>query len=219
MEKTIDFYYVRHGKTLFNEIGRMQGYCDSPLTEEGIEMAKEAREELKDIPFDRAYTSTSERCIDTAQIILEGRNVPLIYTKGLKEMNFGIYEGTRTANHLEEIDKRRFGSYDWSDVGGEDRPKLKERVLRTYQDIYDEAEDGDIILIVSHGAIFYHMLNILFDYDSELYLSLIKNGPEEYMPIPNGYAAHFRRTGDKYDIIKLQKRHESILQVLKERKI
>ena len=95
MEKTVDFYYVRHGKTLFNELGRMQGYCDSPLTERGIEIAKEAREELKDIDFDKAYCSTSERCVDTASIVLEGRDIPIIYTKGLKEMNFGTYEGTR----------------------------------------------------------------------------------------------------------------------------
>ena len=116
MEKTVDFYYVRHGKTLFNELGRMQGYCDSPLTERGIEIAKEAREELKDIDFDKAYCSTSERCVDTASIVLEGRDIPIIYTKGLKEMNFGTYEGTRIKNHLQEIDERRFSSFDWSDV-------------------------------------------------------------------------------------------------------
>lgn len=37
----VNFYYVRHGQTLFNRLGRMQGMCDSPLTEQGIEDAKE----------------------------------------------------------------------------------------------------------------------------------------------------------------------------------
>ena len=165
MEKTVDFYYVRHGKTLFNELRRMQGYCDSPLTERGIEIAKEAREELKDIDFDKAYCSTSERCVDTASIVMEGRDIPIIYTKGLKEMNFGTYEGTRIENHLQEIDERRFSSFDWSDVGGEDRRMLEERVKKTYQQICEEAEDNDKILIVSHGAIFLHMLDFLFGLD------------------------------------------------------
>lgn len=178
----------------------------------------QAHDELLDIPFNRAYCSSAERCVDTANIVLEGRDVKMIYTKGLKEMNFGTYEGTKIENHLEEIDARRFGTYDWSDVGGEDKSALRKRVLEVYQKIYDEADDGDKILIVSHGAIFYHMIDILFGYDIDYYLEIIKNGPAEHMPIPNGYAAHFARTGDKYDIIKLQKRDESILKTLRERK-
>lgn len=218
MNKTVDFYYVRHGKTLFNELGRMQGYCDSPLTKEGIKMALEAKEELKDIPFDRAYCSTSERCVDTAAIVLEGRDIPIIYTKGLKEMNFGIYEGSRMKNHLQEIDNRRFNTYDWSDVGGENQMMLKQRVQKTYQQIYEEAQDNDKILVVSHGAIFLHMMDFLFSLNIKKYIELIKNDPAEYLPIPNGYAAHFIRSNDKYDIIKLTRRDDSILKILKERK-
>ena len=30
-------YLVRHGQTLFNVLRRKQGWCDSPLTEVGIE--------------------------------------------------------------------------------------------------------------------------------------------------------------------------------------
>ena len=218
MDKTVEFYYVRHGRTLFNEIGRMQGYCDSPLTEDGIRMAVEARDDLRDIPLTKAYSSTSERCVDTARIVLEGRDIPLYFHKGLKEMNFGLYEGIRIRNHQEEIDERRFNTYDWSDVKGEDRKALEKRVIRTYQEIFDEAVDGDKILIVSHGAIFLHMMEILFGLDIKLYVKLIENDPAEYLPIPNGYAADFIRCNDKYDIIKLQKRNDIILKTLKERK-
>ena len=37
------FYLMRHGQTRFNVQGRIQGMCDSPLTEERIEQAKAAR--------------------------------------------------------------------------------------------------------------------------------------------------------------------------------
>ena len=37
------FYLMRHGQTRFNVQGRIQGACDSPLTDEGIEQAKAAR--------------------------------------------------------------------------------------------------------------------------------------------------------------------------------
>jgi len=149
---------------------------------------------------------------------MEGRDIPIIYTKGLKEMNFGTYEGTRIENHLQEIDERRFSSFDWSDVGDEDRRMLEGRVKKTYQQICEEAEDNDKILIVSHGAIFLHMLDFLFGLDIKKYIELIKNEPAEYLPIPNVYAAHFVRYNDKYDIIKLNKRDDSILRSLKERK-
>lgn len=56
-------YMMRHGQTLFNVLKRKQGWCDSPLTELGIEQAKRAGEELRErgITFDHAYSSTSER--------------------------------------------------------------------------------------------------------------------------------------------------------------
>ena len=44
MKKT--FYLMRHGKTLFNVRRKIQGACDSPLTEQGIIQAKEAGERL-----------------------------------------------------------------------------------------------------------------------------------------------------------------------------
>ena len=36
------FYLMRHGQTLFNVRRKIQGACDSPLTEQGIEQAKAA---------------------------------------------------------------------------------------------------------------------------------------------------------------------------------
>ena len=41
MKKTL--YMMRHGQTLFNELKRMQGWSDSPLTDLGIRQAKGAR--------------------------------------------------------------------------------------------------------------------------------------------------------------------------------
>lgn len=32
-------YLVRHGQTLFNQQKKVQGWCDSPLTQEGIKQA------------------------------------------------------------------------------------------------------------------------------------------------------------------------------------
>lgn len=86
------FYLMRHGQTRFNVQGRIQGACDSPLTDEGIEQAKAARRyfEQEGISFTRVYSSTQERACDTAELAT-GR-VDYIRLKGIKEMDFGAYE-------------------------------------------------------------------------------------------------------------------------------
>ena len=70
---TIQFWYVRHGETLFNRKGRIQGVCDSPLTDIGIEQAKKTAEALEDQPFDRIFVSSSGRAKETAAYLLQGR--------------------------------------------------------------------------------------------------------------------------------------------------
>ena len=90
MKKTL--YLMRHGQTLFNARKKIQGWCDAPLTELGIKQAKIAGKYFKDnnIVFDRAYSSTSERACDTLELVCD---LPYHRVKGLKEWNFGIYEG------------------------------------------------------------------------------------------------------------------------------
>lgn len=212
--KTVTFYYVRHGKTLFNRLGRMQGWCDSPLEPEGIAQAKQAREALKDVPFARAYTSTSERCVDTAHIVLEGRDVPLHYTKKLKEMSWGEYEGALISAHADEINPRRYGNADWSDVGGENRQMLKERVLDCFNGIFEESQDGDNVLIVSHGAIFMHMISLVFGLDLDLLRKRMREYGEDRHPVSHGFAAVFQMKDGGFELLKLNDHHEKIIEEL-----
>ena len=62
-----EFYLMRHGETRFNVQHRLQGVCDAPLTEVGIEQAKKAGQYLaqQEPIFDHVFTSTSERASDT----------------------------------------------------------------------------------------------------------------------------------------------------------
>ena len=89
MKKTL--YLMRHGQTLFNQQKKIQGWCDSPLTKQGIEQAKIAKEffEKNGIVFDGAHTSTLERASDTLELITE---INYERHKGLKEWNFGRLE-------------------------------------------------------------------------------------------------------------------------------
>ena len=61
------FYLMRHGQTLFNTLNRIQGWCDSPLTEKGQDQARQVRDyfEKHGLTFDQYYCTTTERASDT----------------------------------------------------------------------------------------------------------------------------------------------------------
>ena len=183
----LKFYFVRHGKTLFNRKGRMQGWCDSPLLEEGIQQAENVASALRNVPFNRAYSSTSERAWDTAKEICKYHDIPLILTKGLKEFSFGSLDGARKE---EVLDSPFFD--DWSSKGGETNEGFAKRVRSTMQNIVNESHDGDTILLVSHGAYAVRILEILFDVNLDDYVNRCKEQNRWLMPNTGMLIFHYK---------------------------
>lgn len=138
-------YLMRHGETLFNVQHKIQGWCDSPLTEKGIKQAQKARDYFskKGITFDHAYCSTSERCSDTLELIVD---MPYTRLKGLKEWNFGAFEGKDECLNP----KLPYGDF-FKQYGGEGEMELRERVAKTLTEVM-EKDDHQVVLAVSHGA-------------------------------------------------------------------
>lgn len=91
----ITFYIVRHGKTMMNTLDMVQGWCDSPLTEEGIKVAEYLGKGLMDVNFRSAYCSTLRRTLQTAKIVLEAKgqaDITVTEVDGFKEAGFGSFE-------------------------------------------------------------------------------------------------------------------------------
>ena len=72
MTKT-KLYIIRHGKTMFNTIGRAQGWSDTPLTAEGERGIHELGIGLREsgLKFSKAFSRDSGRTIQTMEIVLE----------------------------------------------------------------------------------------------------------------------------------------------------
>ena len=66
-------YLVRHGETIWNTEGRIQGWKNSNLTEKGIEDAKALGKYLRDVDFQCAFTSPFQRAIDTTKFIFRNK--------------------------------------------------------------------------------------------------------------------------------------------------
>lgn len=92
----ITIYLVRHGKTFFNTTGQVQGFADSPLTDKGIEQAKQVGKGLKNTKFDLAYSSDLGRQRNTAKLILaqnKNKTPKISEHDGFKEWNYGALKG------------------------------------------------------------------------------------------------------------------------------
>ncbi|MEG0365505.1 MAG: histidine phosphatase family protein [Coprobacillus sp.] len=143
MKKTL--YLMRHGQTLFNVRRKIQGWCDAPLTELGQNQAKIASLYFKDnhINIDHAYCSTSERASDTLEFVVD---MPYTRLKGLKEWNFGTFEG-----ESEDLNPPRpYGDF-FVTYGGEGELAMRQRINDTLSEIMHK-DDHQTVLAVSHGA-------------------------------------------------------------------
>ena len=148
-------YLTRHGQTLWNIEKRLQGRGNSPLTEQGIERAKELRDRIKYIHIDIIYSSPIERALTTANIIKGDKSIEVITDDGLMEMCFGDYEGQITDEVMKEnpdwdISLIMKGNTEWAAPNGENLAEVRDRVARTMNKII-EANRGKTILIVAHG--------------------------------------------------------------------
>lgn len=139
-------YLMRHGQTLFNKQHKVQGWCDSPLTELGREQAKIAGAYFRDnhIQFDHAYSSTSERASDTLELVT---SMPYERVKGLKEWNFGAFEGKDECLNP----ALPYGDF-FVHYGGEGEKEFQNRIVDCISSIMEE-EGHESVLIVGHGAL------------------------------------------------------------------
>ncbi|MFJ7729127.1 histidine phosphatase family protein [Neobacillus sp. NPDC097160] len=156
--KKVTLYFVRHGETQFNVERRMQGFCDSPLTEKGIAQAKAVGKGLADIEFKAAYASESQRVVDTANLAIGVREIPLSIDARLKEMNFGILESllfTDISAQYGNILETLFSLEDLhlSAPDGESYVQLFLRTNIAIEEIIKKHErEGGNILVFSHGV-------------------------------------------------------------------
>ena len=154
-------YITRHSKTIWNEEKRLQGWKDSPLTNQGKEDAKELKKYLEHLSIDHVYSSPIKRAYDTATLLFDQE---IIIDDRLKEMNFGDYEGKLINNLFDDKDYNDLWNCPKSDFG------LKNG--ETYQEVYDRLNDflkeiyclhsNETVFIVIHGMLFTIFLGIVY---------------------------------------------------------
>jgi len=155
-------WLLRHGRTLFDELGLAQGWCDSPLTDAGRAAVSDLALDFRGVAWTAVYASPSERAMDTAEIIVADRH-PIVRDRRWKEYNFGVWEAkpnlevmTALADLVDgegDLPSRLRGLFHGEYPaleGGETGAEYAKRVADALGDLRARHAHGDI-LVVTHG--------------------------------------------------------------------
>ena len=150
-------YIMRHGKTDWNALHKLQGRTDIPLNDEGRLMASKAHEEYKSLHIDVCYCSPLIRAVETAQIVLKNRGIPIITDERLVEMSFGDYEGIENSFKIPDcpinLIFHKPQEYIESIGGAETFAELFARTGSFLKEVIEpQLQEGKDVLIVGHGA-------------------------------------------------------------------
>ena len=195
----MEIYFVRHGQTIWNVEKRFQGLSDSPLTELGITQAKLLGKKLKDIKFDKFYSTSLKRAYDTANYIKGNRKQKVEIFDDFVEISMGDMEGIKQEDfkklYPEQVKNFFFNQleYDPSSFGGESFLEVRERVIRGLNKFIELNKNYERVLVVSHGA----TLKTLLHYISGKDISTLS---DEVIPKNTSYTIVKYENG-KFEII------------------
>ena len=152
-------YLMRHGQTDWNAEEKVQGWNDTPLNETGAEQARAAAGKLSGEKIETIYASDFKRARKSADIISGILDLPVHYTKRLREMNFGKAEGLKK-NDLEAVfpyiyqafnDIKNPERYDIGYPGGETTGAVQQRFMKFINKLFGEGRER--VLLVTHGML------------------------------------------------------------------
>lgn len=174
MATTATLYIVRHGETIWNQEHRFQGHMNVPLSDKGrmqVErLARRLREAADREGFDAVWSSDLVRASETARAVAAAVEGRLITHTGLREMDFGAWEGltfpeikkafpdVAEAYHRDPVGTRMPGGEAFTDV--------LERGRRVLAEIMESGSRR--VIVVAHGGIIKAILCELLGLDPGL---------------------------------------------------
>lgn len=150
---------VRHGLSVYNDQNRFTGWKDVDLNEQGISEAKQAVNLLKEINFDRAFTSKLKRASDTLNLILKGigqEDTRVEKNLALNERDYGDLVGQNKAEAAKKFGDEQVQiwrrSYHIPPPGGESLEDTANRVIPYLnEEILPHVHNGKNIIVSAHG--------------------------------------------------------------------
>jgi broad specificity phosphatase PhoE len=93
------FVFARHAESVANVAGVLNSDPSHPaaLTARGRRQARRLGAQIANLAIDLAFCTRFPRTRETAELVLRGRNIPLLVEPGLDEVQGGVFDGAPIA--------------------------------------------------------------------------------------------------------------------------
>jgi len=188
------FLLLRHGETLWNRDGRLQGWQDSPLSEAGRAQAGALAARAAGERVDAIVASDLGRTRETAAPIAARLGLVLRLDAGLRERCYGEFEGMTWA----EIERARPQDYhrlaardpEYVVPGGESGVQFRDRIVAALEHLA-RVHAGATVAVVTHGGV----LGIVYRYAKDIALEMPR-----MFSVPNAAVNRVRIGGRRWAI-------------------
>jgi broad specificity phosphatase PhoE len=151
----VQIVLVRHGATDWNLQGRCQGATDRELNAAGIRQAEEIATALTAESIHVIYSSNLKRARQTAQLISQPHNLPVLIEEDVRELDHGELEGLTfdeiKENYPDFIQRWRTEPAEIQLPGGERLIDVAERAWNGLNRIVRRHSVAESIVVVSHN--------------------------------------------------------------------
>lgn len=149
---------MRHGRTAYNNEGRLQGQIDIPLDDQGQRQVERAAKTLvKHYPNALVVASDLQRAAQSAAPLWELLDQEALLDQRLRERSFGAWEGllaTEIAAQWPEPFADWRNGNDPQGTDAEPRGRVADRVRAALTEHLSAAREvGRPLIIVTHGAV------------------------------------------------------------------
>jgi broad specificity phosphatase PhoE len=155
-------YLIRHGESVSNAAGRVQGQEDVELSVMGLTQARAVATWSRSLleasngpPVEELWSSPLRRARETAEAIAAATGLPLQIDERLRELHAGIFQGHLWADledrFPEAVARWRSGDADYCIPGGESRAQLAARGQTVLEALATRPGRG--MIVVAHGGI------------------------------------------------------------------
>jgi broad specificity phosphatase PhoE len=154
---------ARHGQSLFNVDKIVNGdpLLDRGLSEQGIEEANRLGGQIAALPLDLVAVSPFPRAVQTANLALEGRDVPHVEDEDLGDVRIGELEGaTLDEYQAQPAHSNRHERF----PGGESLDEAALRYAAAFERLL--GRDESAILVVCHEIPVRYLVNAAAGSDS-----------------------------------------------------
>lgn len=151
------FYFIRHGKTDWNDKKLCQGQTDIPLNLQGKEEIKQLCPLIKKLSFSTIFTSSLTRALESALIIQNECQSSVRILDDFKERFWGTMEGASSEEMYRIEEKEEKDPHYNPGRSIEPRSIFKARILQGMNQALLTKDP----LIVSHGRVFLVLCELL----------------------------------------------------------